>query len=273
MAHIQLNFYSQSMQRNEDVIIFLPTVSADDYLEGSDIHYGTKNAKYQVLYLLHGSYGDCTDWSRFTGVERYAQDKTLAVVMPSGENSNYLNMAYGENYETYLTEELPAFLTKIFPISKKREDTFIAGLSMGGFGSLHSALKKPELYGYVASLSGALDLQLLSNGTEAHTTKMSKSFRKAIFEDSNRITDSDADLLHLLENNIADKKELPRIFMACGTEDFIYPTNENFYKKAQEMGVAIEYLRAPGVHNWDFWDAHIKDVLDWLPCRHDLVIE
>ena len=271
MAHIQLNFYSQSLLNNVNVIVFLPTVSADDYLFDSNIRYGLKGMKYQTMYLLHGSYGDCTDWTRFTGLERYAQDKTLAVVMPSAENSNYVDMAYGEAYEKYITEELPEFLCKMFPLSRKREDTFIAGLSMGGFGSFHSALKHPEKYECAISLSGGLEMQMLQNGTEAHIKKMSENYRKAVFKNAENLSETDGDLDHILKKAVKEEKELPKMFMACGTEDFIYPTNEAFYEKAQKLGIKIDYTRAPGAHNWDFWDAHIKEALDWLPCKCNFV--
>ena len=235
MAHIQLSFYSHSLLKNTNVIIFIPTVSADDYLDKSNIQYGVKGMKYQTMYLLHGGYGDCTDWIRFTGIERYAQKKTLAVVMPSAENSNYVDMAYGEAYETYITKELPDFLRKMFPISKKREDTFIAGLSMGGFGSFHSAIKHSEKYGYDVSLSGGLDMQGLQNGSVPHITMMSEKYRKAVFKDTKNITGTDGDLGWLLENAVKENKKLPKMLMICGTEYFIYPSNEFFLTKLRNL--------------------------------------
>lgn len=131
MAHLDCSFYSPSLRKNAKLTVFLPTMSADDYLY-NDGHprYFAPGARYQTLYLLHGSYGDCMDWCLLANAERYAQDHCLAVVMPSGENSNYVDMAHGEEYLTYITKELPAFLTTLFPLSTKREDTFIAGLSM-----------------------------------------------------------------------------------------------------------------------------------------------
>ena len=130
MAHLQLNFYSQILKKNTNVIVFLPSIGPDDYLFDREPTYNIPNKKYQVLYLLHGSYDDYMSWSRNSRIECYAQEKCVAVVMPSVENSAYLNMAMGEQYQTYLVEELPQFLHTILPISILREDSFIAGLSI-----------------------------------------------------------------------------------------------------------------------------------------------
>ncbi len=113
MAHIDCSFFSTSLKKNAHVIVFIPTVSADDYLEERAVDYYKEEKRFPVLYLLHGSYGDCMDWSRFTGIERYAQEKGIAVIMPSGENSSYVNMESGEAYLTYITRELPEFLWEV----------------------------------------------------------------------------------------------------------------------------------------------------------------
>lgn len=261
MAHIDCSFYSTSLKKNAHVIVFIPTVSADDYLEERDVDYYKEEKRFPVLYLLHGSYGDCMDWSRFTGIERYAQEKGIAVIMPSGENSSYVNMESGEAYLTYITRELPEFMCKMFPLSKERKDTYIAGLSMGGYGTYRCALERPGYYGYAASLSGALDRNVLESADMPHMKKMPRSYVNAVALEH----DSDNQLEKLLEKRLSEKAELPKLYMACGTEDPITPSSEAFYKKAKELGVEITYEEYPGVHDWNFWDSHIKDVLRWLP--------
>ncbi len=258
MAHIDCSFYSPSLRKNAHLIVYIPTTSADDYLMEVKTDYFEKDKRFPVLYLLHGSYGDCTDWHRFTGIERYAQEKEIAVVMPSAENSSYTNMEHGEAYLTYITEELPEFLNKIFPFSRKREDTFIAGLSMGGYGAFRCALEKTELYGKAASLSGALDQSKLAD--MPHGRKMPKSYVGAVgFQH-----DSDNNLLNLLEKRVCEKRELPKLYMTCGTEDPLFEAGESFYRKARELAVPVAYETHPGVHDWNFWDRYIKDVLCWL---------
>lgn len=263
MAHIQCNFYSPSLQKNANVMVFIPTTSADDYLEDRSTDCYATGKTYPVLFLLHGSYGDCTDWARLANVERYAQDKGIAVVMPSAENSNYVDMYKGEAYLTYIAYELPQFLRKIFPLSRKREETFIAGLSMGGYGAFRCAFEYPEQYAAAASLSGALDMQALMNSTEAHAVKMPRRYSLAVFPNPD-ITGTRNDLPVLLRDQIASGKTMPKLYMACGTEDFIFPVNESFHEKVKDYSVSLKYEKFPGIHDWNFWDAHIQDVLNWL---------
>ncbi len=271
MAHMDCSFYSSSLQKNARVLVFIPTMSADDFLSGKHVNYYRRGSKYQTLYLLHGSYGDCTDWIRLSNIERFAQEHCVAVVMPSGENSSYVNMAYGEPYLDYISKELPDFLEKLFPLSRKREDTFIAGLSMGGYGAFRIALEHPSVYACAASLSGALDKAALQNSTEAHMTKMPINYRKAVFADVKNVAGSENDLSVVLKKRMTEKADLPKLYMTCGTEDFIFPANEEFYKEAKEMPMDLTFVKHPGIHDWNYWDAHIRDVLDWLPLKQDLV--
>lgn len=264
MAHIDCSFYSASLKRNTHMIVFLPSMSVEDYLGEREVSYYDKNKKYPVLYLLHGSYGDCMDWCRNTGIERYAQEKQIAVVMPSGENSSYLDMAYGERFLTFIGKELPEFMKEMFPISEKREDTYIAGLSMGGYGAYRIGLEYPETFGYVAALSGGMDRAKILN-SEPHVRKMPANYRAAIFKEGEDIAETRNDLITLLKEQLEAGAALPKLYMNCGTEDSVYSLTENFYEKASALGVPVVYEKFPGEHNWDFWDAHIKDVLNWLP--------
>lgn len=264
MAHIDCSFYSPSLKKNAHLIVFLPSVSADDYLEDRPVRYYDPETRFPTLYLLHGSYGDCMDWCLRTGIERYAQEKGVAVVMPSGENSSYVNMAHGEAYLEYIGRELPEFTRKIFPLSRKREETWLAGLSMGGYGAFRVGLEFPETFGRLAALSGALDMQALQNSGEAHATRMPASYKNAVFADFHKVTGTRDDLAVLLAEQLAAGRPVPPLYMTCGTEDFILPTNEAFYSKAVELGVSPVFEKHPGVHNWDYWDGHIKDVLNWL---------
>lgn len=269
MAHIQLNFYSNVLLKNANVSVFLPTQDADDFLFGSGNAKYSPAKKYQTLYLLHGSYGDCTDWSRFACVERYAQAHCLALVMPSGENSAYLNMNAGENYLDYIGRELPQFLQTIFPLSARREDNFIAGLSMGGYGCMRVGLEFPERFAAIASLSGALDMQDLREHGGPHMEKMDPHYKLAAFGEGS-LQGTQNDLLCLLKSDLKKGKPIPKLYMTIGTEDFLYPVNEAFYSKAKEL-VDIHYEKYPGVHDWLFWDAHIQDALNWLPLAESKV--
>ena len=157
MAFIQLNYPSGALQQNTDVSIILPDPPGSAHV--------SPGRAYQTLYLLHGTYGDHSDWWRKTALERYAQEACLAVVMPSCGNAFYQDMVHGPKYKTFLLEELPAYLRSILPLSPRREDNFIAGLSMGGYGAMHLALSKPGQYAAAASLSGVMSFSMVLSST------------------------------------------------------------------------------------------------------------
>ncbi len=262
MAHLQLNFFSDSLQRNTNVMVFIPSAGPDDFLFGGAEKFNIPDKKYQVLYLLHGSYDDYGSWVRNSRIENYAQEKCMAVVMPSVENSAYLDMAWGERYQTYIAGELPEFLSVLLPLSKKREDQFIAGLSMGGGGAFRFALTFPERYRAAASLSGGLNMRAVTPGP--HANKMPKNYLRAVYGET-----EPNEVIDLLER--IDPKTLPALYMTCGTEDFILPASETFYEQAVKKGVSVVYEKYPGVHNWEFWDVHIQDVLNWMPLAGRMV--
>lgn len=259
MAHIQMNYFSNALKRSTDVQIFLPSPEPDDYLFGDPGKYRQPGKKYQALYLLHGSYDDGNSWSRKASIERYAQEHCIAVIMPSVENSMYVNMEYGDCYETFIAEELPAFAEKMLPISGRREDRFIAGLSMGGGGAFRMAFLYPEKYAAAASLSGGVGMKEVRNS--AHLQKMPKSYLRAVGKKK--------DVEELIPDCVPE--ELPRLYMTCGTEDFILPGNRSFYEAAVKKGIDVVYEEHPGVHSWEFWDQHIQDVLRWFPLKRDMV--
>ena len=272
MAFFQMNLFSTSLCFNTDINVFIPTPNSDELLNHKKSDYFYDGAKFQVLYLLHGAYGDYMDWMRLTSIEKYAQKHKLAVVMPSASNSFYQDMYRGSAYLTYLTEELPQFIQSIFPISRKRENTFTAGLSMGGYGAVRLAYQKPENYAACASLSGGIDLVGLMNEINAGTIQ--GPFRwDSIFEHPEKVEGSDADLFALISKRKTENRPLPAIFQSCGTEDFIYNSNQHTRARLEALGVDLTYEEHPGIHDWDYWDTHIQRVLNWLPLAEDSVKE
>jgi len=267
MAFIQLKTFSKALKTKTDIQIILPTPLTGGAMkkvikgefenkELKELDYYSSSHKCPVLYLLHGTFGDDGDWMRFSRIESYAQNYNIAVVMPDGENSCYRNMGRGgPAYYEYLTEELPEMMKWMFPISDKREDTFIAGLSMGGSGAFSVGMSRPDLYGYVASLSGGFDMELNKEG----------DVWSMAFEPGEIIKNTKEDHRWLAKKIIDDKIDYPEFYMCCGTEDFIYKNNVEFKKYLDEIGFENKYHEQPGVHNWDFWDDEIQRVLEWLP--------
>jgi S-formylglutathione hydrolase FrmB len=268
MALFHCNFYSSTLYMNTDLYIIIPTMNSDELLNKKRFDYFQPGAKYQTLYLLHGAYGDYSDWIRLTSIEKYAQEKKVAVIMPSAANSFYQNMAHGERFFDYMNEELPKFVTAMFPLSDKREDTYVAGLSMGGYGAFKLALSNPDRFSCAASLSGTLDIESALSGpiAEHHTFTISD-----ILDPVDKIEGSDADLFALAKKRLSQGVELPRFFQSIGTEDFLYDANVSAKKKFEELGLNLTYEEHPGIHDWNYWDANIQRVLNWLPLKNDLV--
>ncbi len=213
-----------------------------------------------VLYLLHGLSDDHTIWSRRTSIERHVYNYNLAVVMPDAYKSFYCDMAHGSDYWRFLSDELPMLLKRWFKISGDPGKTFVAGLSMGGYGAFKLALGNPGEYAAAASLSGALDIA--SHIHDEWTETRMRTF-KAVFGNLTDVPDSSNDL-------IATINTLPHVpdtaFYVCvGTEDYLYQDSVNFRDAAQRAGLRLEYVEDRGEHEWGFWDTYIQRVLEWLP--------
>ena len=157
MAQLMCNFVSYSLGGGVDIAITLPTLSSCDLGQGKTPCH-TPQGKYPVLYLLHGHGNDYKSWYRFTSMERYAEERRIAVVTCSVGNKAYMNAAYGENYYDFIAKELPEFICGNFPVSERREDTYIAGLSMGGYGTLAHALDRPQAFRAAGAFSPGVDM-------------------------------------------------------------------------------------------------------------------
>lgn len=276
MAIFECKMFSQELFLSVGINVILPTPDSGDVFLGTKTEYPKNGQKYQVLYLLHGFSADHTDWARFSGIERYAQAKQLAVVMPGANNSMYCNLPTGGNYYNYYTQELPKMMQAIFPISAKRENNFIAGLSMGGFGALKAALMNPDKYAAAASLSGGMGMgDRIKDMAGSKTSQLPKGLditkwaMGAYGGDGRRA--SDEDIKVLLKKVLESGKKMPKLYQACGTEDFIYGENISFRDYARSLGADLKYEEGPGIHDWDFWDPYIRKVLDWLPLANGFV--
>lgn len=217
-----------------------------------------KNSKRPLpcLWLLHGLSDDHTIWQRRTSIERYVAAYDLAVVMPTVHRSWYADMAHGLKYWSFISEELPAAMRQYFSLSARREDNFVAGLSMGGYGAFKLVLNFPERFAAAASLSGAVDICARWRAPDRQT------MMKDIFgsEPKNSLND----LFFMATKLAKSRKPRPRLFQWCGTEDFLYQDNLRFCGHAQKIGLKVDYSEGPGGHSWDMWDAQIQNVLKWL---------
>ncbi len=251
MAFFACNFISETLEVDVSVSVTLPQHTEVERSDATHVQEGPP----PVLYLLHGLTDDHTRWHRDTLVERYAEEAGLAVVMPAVHHSFYSDEVHGHRYWTYVSEELPDLVQSFFRVSDRPEDTFVAGLSMGGYGALKLALTYPDRYAAAASLSGALDIRYLI-GHEERTALFHRAF-------DDTIRDSD-DLFALL----ASTQSIPPLYVGCGTSDGLFEANERFIAAATAAGVDLTIDLRPGDHEWSLWDAMIADVIAWLPIEH-----
>jgi putative tributyrin esterase len=255
MAVLRVDFFSDALGVSTSMTVVLPQQTHTQVGLAGQLPDGPP----PVLYLLHGMSDDCTTWLRRTSIERYVAPLGLAVVMPQVQRSYYHDEVYGGRYWTFLSEELPAVVQSFFRVSDRRQDTFVAGLSMGGYGAFRWALRHPERFAAAASLSGALNV---AGQTTQRTRPEDPRLKERLFGET-PVAGTDADLLHLVAG--ADTDALPALRAWCGSEDGLLPDNHTFAAACDDAGVPLELVVGPGDHDWAYWDARIVDVLDWLP--------
>ena len=244
MAFLRIDHMPQTIKMNLPLNIILP-----DPGKFGDVPLSDR----KVLYLLHGLSDDASAWPRFTSIETYASDYGLVVVMPSAGRSFYTDQPNRQKYFTYLVEELPHYLSGVFGLVPRRENTLIAGNSMGGYGAFKAALLHPELYFAAASLSGALSLDF----PHAHLDDSRQAEFTYLFGDLGKLSGSDHDPAAWLKKRARNPAVLPKLYMCCGRQDDLLPANQQFFAASQELGVEIDYCEAEGRHDWLFWDQYI----------------
>ncbi len=253
MACTEFHYYSRVLDIDVTVSVILPEVKTMLEQDGKPL---------PTLYLLHGLSDDHTHWIRQTRLEFYARRYRLAIVMPCVNRSFYTDMKHGAKYFTFVSEELPKVMELYFPLSHEREERFAAGLSMGGYGAMKLGLLCPEKYAAVASLSGAVEMEA---DFFRHSVQKDDAFLREltdIFGPFEEFMQSDNCLTRVAER--LDPAKAPRMYMACGTADFLFDSNEDFVRRFGEK-FSIRYDTEEGAaHTWDFWDRQIEKVLAWL---------
>ncbi len=218
---------------------------------------GVPVARRKMLYLLHGLSDDGSAWQRYTAIESIAALYGLVVVMPSVGRSFYTDQPNGQQYFTYLTEELPRYLKDVFGIDPPRQDTLIAGNSMGGYGAFKAALLHPELYCAAASFSGVLSMKFIT--MFPHDPRLPEF--EFLFGDLAQLDGGLYDPHTWLKQAAQDPGRLPELYMSCGRQEDLYPINLQFHAEAQTLGVPIEFHEEDGLHDWFFWNKQIQRFL------------
>jgi len=246
-----LPFRSASLEREMRYRIYLPP------------GYASSAKRYPVLYLLHGLYGDYTNWDKLTQLSTYMAGRSWIVVMPDAGNSWYVNSVSDprDRFEDYIAKDIVAEIDQHFRTLATRPGRAVAGLSMGGYAAMKLALKYPDRYVFAGSMSGAFDAaeNLANKVPEFHDQLI-----KVLGESDNpaRIPN---DVFALLKD--ADPSRLPYLYVTCGTADPFLAVNRDFVKDLPARKIVYEYHETPGAHDWQFWDRAVKAMLVELQSR------
>jgi len=237
-------FHSTALQRDMHYRVLLPR------------NYD-KGGRFAVLYLLHGLYGDYQNWDTRTGLENYARNLKLLIVMPDADDSWYTDSATvpGDKFEEYITKDLVSEIDEKYRTMRERHGRAIAGLSMGGYGAVKLALKYPDLFELGGSLSGAFNAaQNLDTLRPEFAAKLKEVFGK---EGSRARADNDV----LLLLNTPHQSSYPYFYLGCGTEDFFLETNRALVMQLSSRKITYEYHETPGGHTWEYWDRELQPML------------
>lgn len=247
MARFQCNVISYVLQRTIDLTVIIPTASIPEAFGLEMAKKATHKIEepYPVLYLLHGIGNNHTNWTSYSNVELFAEERNIAVVMISGENKFYRTVPGDNDYYRFLEEEIPEFITNMFPVYNTPEHTYIAGLSMGGAGALMHGIENPQKYQAIGAFSAAITME--NEKDERNVWGM-------------------PNLCDAVKQTCKENKQIPPVYMSCGEADALLSDNQSFKKCLEENGTSVTWSSTPELgHEWTFWNQEIQKFLDWIP--------
>ena len=252
MTYISCRFYSKYLAHQTEICVLLP-----------DTCNMEPEKDCPVIYLLHGKGDDCTGYTRLSPVERYAEAHQVAVIMPSAESSFYVDGVYGKRYFSYMTKELPDVVHRCFSLTRDPKKTYIAGLSMGGYGALKIGLSEPERFAGIGVFSAGVrpdqfpDFEPTEMGNEILHEDVRRAFGDGPLSPENIPQE-------LLRARVAEGRSIPPIFHYEGSRDFLYEMNQDFRTVAERLPVPYHYFEWDGDHDWVFWDEALRRLFDEL---------
>lgn len=253
MANLTIRYFSNCLCRHTTFQMYLPAGFKADTPDETN-EYTKRETK--TLFLLHGYTGDAGNW-----VPEYLADKyNFAIVIPTGENGFWLDgLSTGHKFGSMLGEELIGYVRKVFGLAMRKEDTYIMGMSMGGFGAIHTALYYPEVFGTAAGLSSALIVRQVASMKEGDENPMANyAYYRECFGDLSKVLESDNNPETLVKKIKAEGKEMPRLLVCCGTEDFLIENNREFHRFLETEGVDHIYNESKGQHDMDYWNEYVQ---------------
>ena len=255
MAIIEVNTMSQSLGRRVLMNVYLPSDIYDSQRHLLDF------APYRTLYLLHGMTNNHTSWLNYSMVASMDQEHHLAVVMPTGENAYYIDSPRGsEKYGDFIGRELLEITRRLFPLSDQREDTFIAGLSMGGYGALRNGLKYADCFASIGAFSSPIMFEANSLKSQLQDQGERTSFYETVFGQQGEIA-ADTNPYYLVNHLLESQASLPKLMVTCGDSDYLLEDNLKFVDYLEQRKYPHTYLQKLGDHNWTFWNWSLEQFL------------
>ncbi len=259
MARLQIEYFSNALHRVTTFEMLIP----NDFPAGIPWEKDVAHSRpMSALFLLHGYTGKAGNWVPEGLPEKY----NFAVVMPTAENSFYLNgEATGTAYQTMVGEELVDYVRKTFHLAGSPENTCIAGLSMGGFGALHTGLAYPDRFGKIGALSSALIVHEVAQMQPGGGNEIANyAYYRSCFGDPATVLERDVNPEVLAHRLKASGAKIPEIYMCCGTEDFLLENNRQMHRFLESEGIPHEYHESAGNHDMVFWHEYIAKIVEWM---------
>ena len=262
MASGRMEFHARSIMQHTNFTFVLPNdVEMEEVFDKKYYDRDPMN-----LILLHGLTGTDTDWLYGGVAQEMAIQYNLNIFMPTTGNSFYLDRGYtGANYSEFVGDELIEYIHQTFGIRFTRDNTLIGGLSMGGYGAIHTALAYPDRFSGCIALSSALIIRSLAGEEDNAVNSVTPpEMRRDVFGDASKLMGSDKDPEAQYKGLKAAGKTIPRIYMAIGTEDALLEDNRKFRDFLKTEKADHIYEEGPGKHNWTFWNEYINKGLKAL---------
>lgn len=244
MTLIQASFFSENLNRHVYYNAVIPNTQQP----------------LPTLYLLHGWSGSHDDWIKRTRVLELAEQYHIAIVFPNGENSFYVDFSEAESYGKMVAEDLVNETRQLLNLSDKREDTWIAGLSMGGYGALRLGFLYPEIFSKITGLSSRIIAKGMDGLNYDDYNQLPPTIKNVFIRKTPEEIEQEMDLA-VLANGI---QQWPVIELYCGIEDSFYQNNKEFYLWLSQMNPSVKFYEDEGDHNWDYWNKVIEPVIHRL---------
>lgn len=245
MALCSMAFYGEKLQRENVIEVWLP-----DQLEDQ--------GPYPVLYLLHGGGGDQTTYFLKSRIQQYAEKLPLIIVAPNGERGYCVDAPDGPAHEGHMIHDVVGFVERFLPAIPSREARALSGQSMGAYSAMMLALKHPDMFGSVVSQGGSF-----RRGSRIGSTDWPKAIEADYWRLFGHDPEGGPNDIFALAEKLAPERA-PAIRFEVGLDDVLIGHAQDLHEHLEKLGIPHEYVEYPGGHNFDTWDANMRDSLAFM---------